>query len=1310
MDFSQFILNESYTLSPYKICVANFICSYLEYRQSHEMSPIESSKSSSSSTLDVNAHGYLSYKLIMSMDCSFEELLFRIENNDCYRSKIAGEVLQIFHKELNRLRRSDIKYFYDFFDKVRLLAQKKFFKNRIKLLDELCDQDHSAAGGFSHNQIHKMSLIGIFLRKLMIYYERLSYCETSTLFDQLQNYLLVTDDNNNGQNDESEKQHCDQKQSNKSDHQNSKLLNNLIHIESKLKTNKAKHNEIFVKHLLELIEKVRSKPIDSTATNNDNNDNVNEQQSLQKTEYTLSSKRKLSDENSGNTFKSLDISMDIDDSMMTPSSNKRSIVISNQQQQQSSIPMDLDITLNDDMDTDMSSIDRTVFDSTNGQKSSLISNSNTTIADDDNDDDGKMKKVSKKINHHNVYDTFEHYIVKQIYKIQYNEKLALTPQQVMQYLREKFTKDNMFYYNRFITYNYLANLNLIRGFEGQTGQTDQPSLLNGNSMLQALDNNRSNNNNMNGTNFNGGIMVATPGGGGGNATGLYVPPIATTSAPITVDSLNKKYRSLFRSINFFNDIEYLKFINALRVNNFTMARKAFFDYFDLKKPSFEPDPKYITNSLTNPSNTSIRNGSIGNGVHHPNGANIPRGMIDGPSNHPGGHQHGNLGFRNQRNGNDSGNNAIDSVSGRNLMYSSSNYCWSSLNLAMMYYHFKYYRLAYDALVDCLSLAREKCDERCLQYTMLWILQISQHLDHSKPIAIEHLNLCSESETNHYLRKKKMNKVYADLDLMENIIGLILTNPLTLPYILAKTFLHFQRLQYLKPGPLLSEQLSLSDVQLDGPMICSNNHQRSPFLPQSIYLAIKYRLFDVLGEQFSMISAIFNAYGGTHLASTYAKLWLRMDVIETIMEERIFRLDESTPIAIRNMAHYLWFVRGDFQQAIDLINCFRKHFSSYNQYAKKIMEQALIEIMFDYNLNIGHWNAATKCLNAIRRLDRTRSYLMLVRLRYRQNEPITALECLDMIIPYVPGGGGTFKQTQMTSESQTFKLSGTTYLRQNLFQSSVSNSAAVVDDYQQEEDHVILKTTNKKPTNDQTSQQQIDSNNSKPISMGSFYSKNLNYYERIQPPPPEELESENERKLVPELDPYTTIECHLIRGTILQDLSILFECVAQSLIHGFKQLECRSLIQIARIQSEQYGQHNDAAEIMESLMHRILSQSTIKDLAESMFVYASILYQINRQQSKEKNRLSSSSSANEYRSIMKRLSVNDGYDNNNHSILDPASKLIKRSIILWQYINDRQRLLDSLRQAALIENDRQNFVGRNFFSKRARQIRQNPFHK
>ncbi|OTF83554.1 hypothetical protein BLA29_000565, partial [Euroglyphus maynei] len=1094
MDFSQFILNESYTLSPYKICVANFICSYLENRQSHEMLPIESSKSSSSSSsLDVNAHGYLTYKLIMSMDCSFEELLFRIE----HFPKIAPEVLQIFHKELNRLRRSDIKYFYDFFDKVRSLAQKKFFKNRVKILDELCDPEHSA--GFSHYQIHKMSLIGIFLRKLMIYYERLSYCETSTLFDQLQNYLHIDDTGNN----ESENvEQSKRTNSNNNNNQNGdQLLNHLTQIESKLKDNQSEHNEIFVKHLLELIAKVRSQPLD----NNTNDDD--EQQSLQKTENTLSSKRKLSDGNS-DTSKSIDISMDIDDSM-TP--NKCSVL------NQHSIPMDLDITLNDDDDDDSDmSLNRTVFD-TSSRKSSIISNSNKTV---DCVDD-KMKKISKKTNH-NIYDTFEHYIVKQIYKIQYNEKLALTPQQVMEYLREKFTEDNMFYYN--------------------------------------------------------------------------------------LDSLNKKYRSLFRSINFFNDIEYLKFINALRVNNFTMARKAFFDYFDLKKPSFEPDPKYITSSLTHSANISMRNGGIGNGAHpNHNGANIPR-MLDGHTagTNAGGHNQHHIGFRNQRgvHGNDTATNAVDSDSSRNLMFSSSNYCWSSLNLAMMYYHFKYYRLAYDALVDCLSLAREKSDERCLQYTMLFILQISQHLDHSKPIAAEHLNLCSETETNR--NQKKRHKVYADLDLMENIIGLILTNPLTLPYISAKTFLHYQRLQYLKPGPLLSEQLSLSDV-LDGPMTCSNNHQRSPFLPQPFYLAIKYRLFDVLGEQFSMISAILNAYGATHLASTYAKLWLRMDVIETIMEERIFRLDESTPIAVRNMAHYLWFVRGDFHQAIDLIHRFRQHFSSYNQCAKQILERALIEIMFDYNLNIGQWNAATKCLNAMRCLDRTRSYLMLVQLRHRQNEPITALECLEMIIPYVPGGGA-FKQTKMANESQTSKLSGSTYLRQNLFQSS--NSTA---DYQQE-DHVILKTT-KKQTNQTSSPKQIDNdcNNSKPISLGSFYSKNLNYYERIQPPPPEELEPENERKLVPELDPYTTIECHLIRGTILQDLSILFECVAQSLTHGFKQLECRSLIQIARIQSEQYGQHHDAAEIMESIMHRILSQSTLKDLAESFYVYASILYRINRQQ-------------------------------------------------------------------------------------------------
>ncbi|KAH7636414.1 hypothetical protein HUG17_10384 [Dermatophagoides farinae] len=1293
MDFSQFILNESYTLSPYKICVANFICSYLEYRQLHEMLD-----TISSSSLDVNAHGYLAYKLIMSIDCPYDELLFRIENGE-HRSKISSEVLQIFHKELNRLRRLDIKYFHDFFDKVRSMAQKKFFKNRIKLLAELCDPDHSS--GFSHHQIHKMSLIGIFLRKLMIYYERLSYCETSTLFDQLQKYLIIDDAGNA---DESEiDQNLEQSKKLNTDQRSNEHFDHLIQIESKLKENKSEHSETFVKHLLKLIAKVRLQQSDLKT-------NDNEQQNWQKThKNSTSSKRKLSDGNSV-VSESIDISMDIDNSM-TPSSSFNIRPVASQH----SIPMDLDITLNDDNDM---SIDRTVFDSS-GQKSNINSISNTTVGG--YEDDKKIKKFSKK-SKHNIYDTFEHYIVKQIYKIQYNEKLALTPQQVMEYLREKFTEDNMFYYNRFITYNYLANLYLIRGngFDGQ-GQ-DATLLSNGTTIpiVPALDNRA---NNINGTNHAayhaaGGIMVTTAGGGGGGTgSGLYVPPIASTSAPITVDSLNKKYRSLFRSMNFFNDIEYLKFINALRVNNFTMARKAFFDYFDLKKPSFELDPEYIPNSLTHSTNILMRNGGIGNGGGtHPNhnGANVPR-TIDG---HPtvanvGGHLHHHHhhhphhfhGFRNQRGGGHGTDTTIsnDSGSGRNLMFSSSNYCWSSLNLAMMYYHFKYYRLAYDALVDCLSLAREKCDERCLQYAMLWILQISQHLDHSKTtITAEHLNLCSEdSEINRNQQLKKRHKVYADLELMENIIRLILTNPLTLPYISAKTFLHFQRLQYLKSDPLLSEQLSLSDV-LDGPMNCSN--QRSPFLPQPIYLAIKYRLFDVLGEQFSMTSAILNAYGATHLASTYAKLWLRMDVIETIMEERIFRLDESTPIAVRNMAHYLWFVRGDLHQAINLINRFLGHFSSYNQSAKHIMERALIEIMFDYHVNSGHWNAATKCLNAIRCLDRTRSYLMLVQLRHKQNEPITALECLDMIIPYV-SGGGSFKQTQMSTatESQTSKLSGSTYLRQNLFQSSASNHT--IDN--QQEDHVILKTSNKKQVNQTPSspEQSIDCNHSKPIPLRSFYSDNLKYYERIQPAPPEELEPENERKLVPELDPYTTIECHLIRGVILQDLSILFECVAQSLAHGFKQLECRSSIQIARIQSEQYGQHHDAAEIMESLMHRILSQSTLRDMAESFFVYASILYRIHRQQR--------SSSSYEYRSIMKRLIIIDNDDNqsdNNHHrsiLLEPASKLIKRSIVLWQFINDRQRLYDSLKQAAIIENDRQNYMARNFYSKRARLIRTMP---
>lgn len=689
------------------------------------------------------------------------------------------------------------------------------------------------------------------------------------------------------------------------------------------------------------------------------------------------------------------------------------------------------------------------------------------------------------------------------------------------------------------------------------------------------------------------------------------------------------------------------------MNNYTLARKAFFDYFDLKKLSFYNEENNY-DSYSPVSNSAMMNGNIHNNMN--GNANISQ-RLDGNTNIDPIAGFGGTIESGSRTENRSITMALNS--------NSTNYCWSALNLAMMYAHFGYYRLAYDALVDCLSLARKKRDEHCLQYAMLWILQISQHLDHSK--SSKHLTNIIDNE-----------KVYSDVELMENIIGLILNNHYTLPYISAKTFLHLSRLQYLKPNSFNCQQISLFDIS-------DKYIKRQQLLPQPFYLAIKNRLYDVLGETFTTFAAILNAYGAGHLASTYSKLWLRMDVTETIMEERVFLLNENTSIAIRNLAQYLWQFQGDYRLAVKLIEKFQEKFSIYNQIPTKLLERALIEIMFDQYINTEDWNLATRCLNKIRCIDRTWAYLMMAELRARQNEQLNALECLDLI-----------NKSNKHSNTAISKLSGKMFFRQNPFYSSTNFN-------DNEEEYVITEKVKKNENKSNNFKQElnipIDYNliqtSSKPIHLSNYQSTNLNFYERIQPPPPEELEPIVERPLVSELDPYIAVKCLLIRGKILQDFSLLFECIAKSIAHGFKRLECQALIQVAKLQTDIYGQHVDAAEIMKSIFHRLFSQEILPDLANGLYIYALILYRIHRQTYKLNNQM-------DYNEKIKKGKV--------LSELKLSNIFVKRSILIFEYIQDKQGIYDSLRLAALIEHDKQNWIERNFYAKQARKIHSNQINK
>lgn len=517
MDFSQFLLNESFILSPYKICVASFIYSCLDCKQWY-MIPGELDYSFS----EITSIGYLTYKLIISMDCSYKDFINNIKNfniNHCSKiaiiqQSILSEIFKSFTKEVNRLRHSDIRHLYDLFDKFRSLLQKKV-KLQPKQTDEMNITDQHLNSMDLSSNVHKMSLLGIFLRKLIIYFDRLSYSEASILFDQLHVYLstsLELDLNWDKIKNKVTIDNCK--------HQNLKNkinIDNLNELELKLNIRYSccynLNYELFYRQLYHSIQISKMKY----------NGNLTEE-----------NYNKCNNENQQTDSRNSDL-MDIENVSLTNNTQVENIA---------STSSAMDITLNDDYDSnnfEAGFLEKTLFNKSK-KKSFEITFKNDSMFDKCQTD--LIAKVSGKHQSHDSCIThFQNYYIKQIYKIQYNEKTALTPQQVMFYIQKKFTQHNSFNYFRYINFNYLANLNLV------CDQSGLESLTNGggNGATFFLMNN--NDNQANSLPINIGI----------NPNAINSGNSALSS--LAIDSLNTKYKSLFRTMQFFKFVFKLLLLN-----------------------------------------------------------------------------------------------------------------------------------------------------------------------------------------------------------------------------------------------------------------------------------------------------------------------------------------------------------------------------------------------------------------------------------------------------------------------------------------------------------------------------------------------------------------------------------------------------------------------------------------------------------------------------------------------------------------------------------------------------------------------------
>lgn len=542
-----------------------------------------------------------------------------------------------------------------------------------------------------------------------------------------------------------------------------------------------------------------------------------------------------------------------------------------------------------------------------------------------------------------------------------------------------------------------------------------------------------------------------------------------------------------------------------------------------------------------------------------------------------------------------------------LQTSGSNFCWSALNLAIMYAHFHHYRLAYEALTDCISVAREQKDERCLQYAMIWLLLVLQKLNSED----DEDNNKDSSEDGQYLGAEMTNesaklnnasstdkakavelshryhKTVDDLNLVSNLLNLIATNELTLPYIAAMAMLHLEKALYSRPiYPNLSDHAEVGG----GIMAKTASVRRPPLTTKPILLSVKHQMDDILIKCYATHAAVLNAYGAVHLGAVQSKILARLELVDMIDNENIAHVCEEQAIAVRNLAIYEWTIRGQKSGPLELLAFFGKYVSTYNSRLRSIIEQAAAEINFEVAIFQADWASAKVAIDVIKLSNRTTALMMTAEMHRRQKEPVAALEALNEL------------------------------LRQ------------------------------------------------------------------------------------PYSDPYSWIAVQVTKASLLADLSALLDCVVKAQAHGFRILETRALLEIARLQRSMFGQCSEAQAILNSLFLRLSSSSRLVDLATAYYLTAENHFAAHLQGRKE--------ALMEAPLCWKRRNLKPNIiDTDEHlglsagwSALEAATWANERAIVIWKRVGEKMALFESLTLQALLENERGAKEARNYYAKQANAVK------
>lgn len=530
----------------------------------------------------------------------------------------------------------------------------------------------------------------------------------------------------------------------------------------------------------------------------------------------------------------------------------------------------------------------------------------------------------------------------------------------------------------------------------------------------------------------------------------------------------------------------------------------------------------------------------------------------------------------------------------------NNNCWALLNIGIMHAHFRHFDLAYEALEDCVRIARDSNESKCLQYEMIWMLYVLEQLENPQSTNAK----VDDSQGKFW---KLFNSIFDDVNAKEgskqtveeycvtaNLMKLIHMNERKLPYVAAMGYLHLEKQLYKKQIRASELRQPLSKL-LSVEQQLSPEYQRPPFNIKPMLLASRYMMDDILQKQYSMHSALLNAYGAHHLAAVTSKLVARMDfsgkyfynsypfshlliIFSTfywfpgvLQEQKFAHCNENQAIAFRNIAFYQWKVCGDFECALKMLIFFCDYISKYDQKMLTIIRSAIIEIEFDLAINRRQWQKGQELTKKMQCFHPHYSGIMMARLEMAKGNNTVATRIL----------------TRIVSDEQLARMA-----------ENVEHNESLMKNFKK------AKTTIKVS---EPGLKRMPKVNLNAKGRGRFSIVDKKPKPTAKKATPETIiihkPASKVSVLSAETDPFMWVYGKLLICQASQNLAEFFNVIEQAQSYGFRQLEIKAELELIRIQQRCLGQYSESQARLDELIVKIVASGIQEDIAQAYFMSA-----------------------------------------------------------------------------------------------------------